>query len=172
MGGLSSNDTLATSNAAHMLLNFMGKNLLSQFVTSSTRTSNTGTRNILDLYIANYDNEIHSISTQKTPLSDHDIVSIGLSCDTRPHHRQCNTEFHIHSGFRAIDYENADYNKINSQLQDINWDILYSFCESPDDFSELFHLTILQICSIHTKPKLLTSSNPSKNLPLLKIVSD
>ena len=166
VGGLTLHDSgSATENNAQLLLDFMNLNLLSQFVTTTTRSSGTGTENTLDLYISNYSEDIHRVSTQKTPLSDHDIVSVVMSCSI-PASYDISSKIPP-SGFRKLDYFKADYTAMNAALLEIDWDLLYNMCDSLDDFSNLFHLTILQVCTIHAKLR-DTSHRSPKSSPFVR----
>ena len=64
--------------------------------------------------------------------------------------------------FRSLDLHRADYEKINSDLEKINWDELKELC-SPDEFPELLRLTILQVCMIHTPLKTTISNRQQLN---------
>ena len=67
------NRSISDQNSAKKLISFMERNLLVQLVTESTRKNNT-----LDLLLTNNEQAIHSVSTEKTQLSDHDFVNCSL----------------------------------------------------------------------------------------------
>ena len=46
----------------------------------------------------------------------------------------------------------ADFDQINTHLEEINWDELKAIC-SPEEFPELLRLTILQVCTIYAPAK-------------------
>lgn len=66
--------------------------------------------------------------------------------------------------FRSLNLQKADYAKINSHLESIDWDVLISMC-TPDEFPELLRLTILQVCTIYAP---LKSEQSNKVNPFLR----
>ena len=63
--------------------------------------------------------------------------------------------------FRSVNLHKADYEGINNDLSTVNWHELMSLCTDDDDgseFTELFKLIILQICLLHSPPKVTTQS--------------
>ena len=54
--------------------------------------------------------------------------------------------------FRNLNLYKADFNKINEQLQAIEWDDLKSICPL-EDYPELVKLTALQICEMYAPVK-------------------
>ena len=70
--GLSSD----TNSSANLLLNFLDKNGMGQFVNISTRKNN-----ILDIFITNMSELVLDVSAEDTMLSDHDLVTVTLGCD-------------------------------------------------------------------------------------------
>ena len=64
--------------------------------------------------------------------------------------------------FRALNFKKSDFTKIKNHLKEIAWDDLYQLC-SPEEFPELFKLTLLQVCELYTplkKPPNLSSRCP------------
>ena len=68
-------EKLCEQKCAETLLGFMQKNLLSQHVNENTRKN----KSILDLVITNNPESIHSVTVEKTNLSDHDIVTTRIT---------------------------------------------------------------------------------------------
>ena len=125
--------------SADVLLEFMSDNLCTQHVSLPTRMNN-----ILDLYISNSEDLVSHVSTRDTNLSDHRLVEISLS------YNPCSSSFSDppnfeSSSFRNLDFNKADFDKINGMLSETNWDLLINTCPQ-ESFPELFSLTVLQIC--------------------------
>ena len=76
-----------SNDAAEGLLHFMQDNFMSQYVNIPTRRNNSGSDNILDIFLNNAPNLVNHISTEETELSDHDIVNIDLTYNLcKPHY--------------------------------------------------------------------------------------
>ena len=152
-GGHSINENdNATSKLENMLFTFMDKNLLSQYVTQPTRG-----RNILDLFLTNNPNLVLQTQSEKTPLSDHNVVTIQTTYNISAKQVHKKPNFANHT-FRSLDLQKADFDLINSHLSSIDWDYLKSMCP-PDEFPELFRLITLQICMEYSPTKLEKSNN-------------
>ena len=117
----------------------MSENLCNQFIHEPTRLNN-----ILDLYISNGENYVSHVSTSETPLSDHRKVDILLSYNPCALSPPAPPDF-IEESFRSLDFNKADFVKINESLSEINWVNLMESC-SDEDFPELLNLTLLQAC--------------------------
>ena len=147
------NFSKATTECSKMLLSFMEKNLLSQYVDIPTRE-----HNILDLMLTNNSNLVSHVQSEPTKLSDHNIVTIhsrfSICSEEKPSIKL--PEPHT---FRALNFKKSDFTKIKNHLKDIDWDDLIQLC-SPEEFPELFKLTLLQVCELYTpikKPPNLTN---------------
>ena len=121
--------------SASLLRDFMSENLCNQFIHEPTRLNN-----ILDLYISNGENYVSHVSTSETPLSDHRIVDILLSYNPCPLRPPAPPDF-IEESFRSLDFNKADFVKINESLSEINWVNFMESC-SDEDFPELLNLTL------------------------------
>ena len=137
-----------------MLLSFMDNNLLSQYVLQPTRQ-----RNILDLFLTNNPNLVLQAKSEETPLSDHNVVSIQTVYNLSAKKANTKPNFRKHT-FRSLDLHKADFEKINSHLNTIDWDYLRDTC-SIAEFPELFRLIliVLQICMEYAPTKSHESSN-------------
>ena len=134
------------SQSEELLINFMDKNLLCQYIMQPTRERNT-----LDLFLCNNPNLVLQSKSTPTPLSDHNIVAVQTTYNIT--NLKVNPKPQIPADtFRGLNLQKADFDKINSQLDEINWDELKDIC-SPDEFVELLRLTVLQVCMIHSPPK-------------------
>ena len=84
------------------------------------------------------------MSVADTDLSDHRVIELYIShntcCATTP-----DPPNFIDSSFRSLDFEKADYPKINSLLGSVDWTTLWDTCDD-DTFPELFTRTVLEIC--------------------------
>ena len=145
-----------SSKAANRLLSFMEKHFLNQYISQPTRE-----KNILDLFLTNNCNLVLSSTSENCTLSDHNIVKVNTTYDIQsPSVKKIPK---IPEGtFRSLDLHRADYEKINSDLERINWDELKKLC-TPDEFPELLRLTILQVCMIYTPLKTTISNRRQLN---------
>ena len=135
-----------SSKAETLLLQFMQNNLLSQYVTQPTRQ-----RNILDLFLTNNPNLVLQTSSEETNISDHNIVSIQTTHQLAANKESSKPNFDDHT-FRSLNLQKADFEKINSQLSSIDWDLLKSI-STVEEFPELFRLTVLQVCMDNSPTK-------------------
>ena len=130
------------------------------------RTASADTANILDLVITNNTEIIKEVEISRTTLSDHDLVSVILSdnfqqCSKRSSHSKSNCHKPELSGFNAYNFLKADYDKINNDLQELNWDSIKQN-SSDETFPEVFHDTILSICAKYT-PLKQTHQKPKRS---------
>ena len=125
--------------SANILLDFMSENLCNQFIHEPTRLSNT-----LDLYISNAEDHVSHVSISDTPLSDHCKVEIFLSYNPCAISPPAPPDF-IEGSFRSLDFNKADFEKINEILLEIDWVNLMESC-SDKEFPELLNQTLLQAC--------------------------
>ena len=135
------------SESARLLLDFLDSNFLSQYVDKGTRLEN-----ILDLILSNSPHVIHEVSSSETSLSDHNIIDILLDPNNALSFVSTNKISNIPQGFRALDFSNASFKKINKKLSEIDWDLLAS-SHSHEEFPVVFNNTVLEICKQHCPPK-------------------
>ena len=108
-----------SSESARLLLDFLDTNFLSQYVDKGTRFENT-----LDLILSNSPHVIQEVSSSGTTLSDHNVVDILLDQNNALSFVSTNIKPNIPQGFRALDFSNASFKKINKKLSEIDWDHL------------------------------------------------
>ena len=124
----------------------MKDHLLSNYVDKPTRKNN-----ILDLFISNNSNLILNCDAIDTSLSDHRIIKLKTAYNIQSLPNKAKSPILPHS-FRSLNFNKADFSQINNHLQNINWEELQSHC-SLEEFPELFHLTVLQVCMLYTPIK-------------------
>ena len=136
--------SLGNRESATLLLEFMSKNFLIQVVDKPTRG-----RNVIDLILTNRPLYIAEIESEKTSLSDHNLVTALMCFDER----NLNPEIHVNTepeaSFRSLDIQKADIDAINEKLFGINLQELLAHCPVDEDGSslaELMCLTVLQVC--------------------------
>ena len=146
-----------SSSCENQLLCFMENHFLSQYVTEPTRG-----KNILDLFLTNNANLVlYSTAEDYKPMSDHNLVKVHTTYNMQL--SSVNKKLHIPDGtFRSLDLHRADYEKINSHLDTIQWDQLKELC-SLEEFPELLRLTILQVCMLYTPAKKYPSKRQQMN---------
>ena len=140
------NISLADRQAALALLNFAEESLLQQVILEPTRNNN-----ILDLEFSNNSDSIHSIAVAKTELSDHDVVSCTLLHPELllPSQTTERPVFSPSCPFADINFVSADWNAINTELHEVNWDAITDPSKDQDTAWKLFEDTIASICCKH-----------------------
>ena len=144
--------------SALLLSQFMENNFLTQVIDKPTRQNN-----ILDLFITNNSNIVLQTDTVDTSLSDHRIVEIKTTYNLLTTQAKNKPYFPEHS-FRSINFQKASYSDISAHLKTIDWEELKGLC-SPDEFPELFRLTLLQISMLYSPPK---SKQSNKSNPFVR----
>ena len=144
--------TVVKTSSAESFLQFLDSHFLSQIVDKPTRENN-----ILDLIITNSQNILQDVRSDKTILSDHNIVEVAVT----PNHclsyiNQSPIVKPPPQGFRALSLSQANFKKINQSLKNVNWSNLRSNCSS-EDFPEVLNQVVLEICSKYC-PKKSTSN--------------
>ena len=142
--------TCESPEATAHLLDFMGRNFLSQMVNKPTRENNT-----LDLIFTNKPQDVLNVTVEDTKLSEHRLVEalLGFNPTTRV---QATNPSPDPLSFRAVDIHQADYDAINSHLFQIDWKSLKENLHNDtcgDQFLELIRLTVLQVTLLHSPPK-------------------
>ena len=141
-------EAIAKSKSEKLLMKFMDKHFLSQYVDVKTRQ-----QNILDLCLTNNDRLVHHVTSEKHELSDHNVIEIII-----PHTEFSSSSTHQLStkeelqGFNAIDLFKANYDCISSDLDQIDWDTLW--CNSTlEEFPKVLQNTVLEVCQKHAPRK-------------------
>ena len=151
---------------AKRLLDFMAANFLSQVVNKPTRGNNT-----LDLVLTNCPNYICEVNSNKTPLSDHNMVTVTFSFNWRTSPASCNTaNTKDPFSFQSLSCYDGNFDKMNEDMKRIKWEELQELCNQAGDedgslFMELLRLTTLQIALLHCIKKKSTTFFPSRTKP-------
>ena len=159
-GGGTSDSNLS----AQCLLNFMSTYLLNQMVRVSTRGSNT-----LDLVLCNNERLVSDVTSEPTEMSDHDMVNVMLAFNPGMM-EEANASYLDEMSFRSLDFNRADFEKINTVLQNVDWQELRetnTFEEFPKEFTK----RVLAVCIENVprkrpptgKPKLYNSLRRKKS---------
>ena len=130
---IQSGGTLDSNLSAQCLLNFMSTYLLNQVVTVSTRGSNT-----LDLVLCNNERLVSDVTSEPTEMSDHDMVSVLLSFNPGLM-EEAHASYLDEMSFRSLDFNRADFERINDVLQNVDWCELRetsTFEEFPKEFTK------------------------------------
>ena len=140
------------NKCSEILLNFMAVNFLTQSIQHPTRVHNT-----LDLLLTNNSNAIIHTSAEDTSLSDHMLVSVEAKLRPTKNSVNSNKKPQPHS-FRNLRLHDANYDKINQHLSDIDWDQLRSGC-TQQEFPDRLYSTVLKVCELCCETKKVTNSN-------------
>jgi hypothetical protein len=153
------NRTISEQNSAKKLLSFMQNNLLVQLVTVPTRHD----KNTLDLLMTNNDQAIHSVTTEKTQLSDHDFVHSSLLYNFK--NSPCKPKNHDDkSGLDKINLNKADWDSIRGELGNTPWTNLLNSDDNIDQMFKTFESTITNVCTAHA-PEHKVSSHSKHHIP-------
>ena len=128
-----SGGTSESNLSAQRLLNFMSTYLLSQMVTVPTRGCN-----ILDLVLCNNERQISDVKAEATDISDHDMVIVLLSFNPGVM-EESHATYLDEMNFRALDFNQADFPRLNKVFEAIDWDELRdagTFEEFPAKFTD------------------------------------
>ena len=143
-----------TSNECS-LINFMNNHFLCQYINIRTRQSN-----ILDLCLTNNHYLVQHLISTKLEISDHNVVEITIP--------NCELTYCVDSslskvqrdkklkGFNALNLFKGDFSAISNDLEQINWDELWS-SSSLDEFPQLLSNTVLEVCRRHCPLKASTA---------------
>ena len=138
--------TSVTAASASTLLGFMSDYLLNQYVSSPTRGNN-----ILDLFITNVDNLVVNVSSYSTDMSDHNLVDVLISYNPMSL-SQCRINVFDKHEFRSLDFNQANFEKLNNQIRDIDWADMRDRC-TQEEFPELFTESLFSVCAACVPPK-------------------
>ena len=115
--------------------------------------------NILDLLLSNNDRLISHVTTKSTVMSDHDMVDVALTFNpTSAAHSHIN--LFDPNDFRSLDFQRANFDKLNESLGSVDWKDLRESC-SFEDFPALFTETVHRVCQSHVPLKKPPSGKPS-----------
>ena len=143
---------------AEALLNLAREFCLEQHINTPTRGDN-----ILDIVMTNDDNLIHTISVNKTNLSDHNIISLTTNIIT-------DTRFAAHAAKKPM---TVNFNKLNFFNDKISWEAIKKELDEVDWAPQLRDLDpeaqynkILKLCLDISKNHVpLRKSSSQKNNP-------
>ena len=139
-----------SSDSCDAMIDFMDQNFLSQMIREPTRENN-----ILDLIFTNKPQDIIECNIVDTQLSDHKMIELLLGYNPIHHSTEVPDEVDQYS-FRAVDFHKANYEALNSDLLEIDWENLKHLCTDDADgseFLELIRLLVLQLTLLHSPPK-------------------
>ena len=146
-------NTSVTAASATALLGFMSDYLLNQFVSSPTRGNN-----IVDLFITNVDNLVVNVSSYSTDMSDHNLVDMLISYNPMSL-SQCRINVFDKHEFRSLDFNQANFEKLNNQIRDIDWVDMRDRC-TQEEFPELFTESLFTVCAACVPPKKVGNGKP------------
>ena len=150
-----------SSASASLLLSFMSRNLLNQYILEPTRNEN-----ILDLFITNNDYLVTSVTSLKTDLSDHNMVDVLLSFNpTDSSHSPVKT--FNQNEFRSLDFTQTNSEMLKNKMSEVDWDSLRSSC-SFEEFPAIFTDTVFRICQQCTPYKKISHNGKPKSLNRLR----
>ena len=151
--------------------NFMSKHFLSQCIDKPTRGDS-----ILDVLLTNNCRAIGHVKSTNTCLSDHNLVEITLKYNpalgAKVHDSLPKWDPH---SFRGRNLDSADYEKMNGDFHEVDWDRMLSQCEEEHDgdkdgsyFVHQLRQSVLETCISHSElKKTPTARKVSKNKRVL-----
>ena len=153
--------------SAQTFLSFMDTHLMNQLVSEFTRDD----KSILDLVLTNNQQAVHSITVEKTQISDHDIVWTNLLY-TKLTKVSNPPKALPDSPLDSVNLNRADWDSIRNELSQINW-VDYLNDKNVEDTNSLIKQSLIDACCKHA-PKHPSKSTckfyiPPKRRSLLKI---
>lgn len=139
----------------------MSKHSLNQYILSPTRENN-----ILDLFITNNEYLVTNVSSATTDLSDHNMIDVMLSINPTDTERS-HVNLFDENEFRSLDFAKADFTKIQSKLNDIDWEELRRN-SSYEEFPHLFTDTLFKICKDCVPAKKISKTGKPRSLHALQ----
>ena len=144
-----------------LLLNFMSKHFLNQYVSSPTRGNN-----ILDLFLTNNEYLVTNVSSNITDLSDHNMVDVMLSFNPADSNRS-HLNLFDENEFRSLDFAQADFSEVREKLADVNWKELRQN-STYEEFPRLFTNVLFQICKDCVPVKKISKTGKPRSLHALQ----
>ena len=138
-----------TNSSCEMFLSFMETHFLSQYINENTRGSN-----ILDLFLTNDPSLFQLNKSQKTILSDHNLVTAFFSNPLiKPKNlNSCSGADNVES-FRSLNFSFINYDKVNEKLSSLDWTQIFDSCDF-EDFPKRLNEIVLSVCKMFcTKEK-------------------
>ena len=152
--------TTSPNLSTELFENFMAEHLFSQYVLQPTRNGNT-----LDLFLTTSAALVTHVDVSATDLSDHNMVEVYLSYN--PCHPNVNVPPSFEgASFRSLDFNRADFPRINTDIQDIDWETLLENT-GLENFPAAFSSRILAICKEHCPLKLPPKRQGSTKMRIL-----
>ena len=130
----------------------MNKFFLCQYVDVKTRD-----KNILDILLSNNDRLVQHVQSEKHEISDHNVVEIIIpnsELSAPPNHFSTPSKPEL-QGFNALDLSSANFENLLAELDEINWDTLWSN-STLEVFPKELQTTVLKVCKKHTPIKCLS----------------
>ena len=126
-----------------MLLNFLDRNGMAQFVDIPARLEND-TGNILDVCICNSSEYILHVETEETILSDHELVTFSLGTDFSP--AKLDEKQSRPFGFSSFSFRKSDFCRLNSYILNTDWNAVMQ--ENPESFPLRFLEILCFMCHL------------------------
>ena len=131
-------------DCAKVLIDFMEELFLTQLVDEPTRHD----KNILDLIITNNQESIHSVSVEKTKLSDHDMINVKLLNENIPKTFKVNNIHHPEHILDELNLQKAKWENICEEFRNVNWDQLLNE-NHVEEMCKTLENEIVRVCSKH-----------------------
>ena len=138
----------SSSSRGNELLEFIDYNFLTQVVNKPTRAGN-----VLDLVFTNVPRYVMEVTVKDTLASDHKLVEVQLGYNMVGNANEEALPPDPYS-FRAVDYHNADFEKMKLQLGEVQWEEMWDLCDGDlAKFLELMRLIVLQTTLLNSPLK-------------------
>lgn len=134
----------AETRQAEYFLNYTNTNLLTQVVDEATRKDS-----VLDLVLTTNSDIIHNTETEQILKSDHkmvkcDIIHTGLQRD-----KVEKVENKEKKPLDKLNIQKANWEEINKELSEVNWDSILDKSKSIDEIYSIFEKEVTEKCSKH-----------------------
>ena len=98
---------------------------------------------------------ITNIGSEKTELSDHNLIDIMFAWNPLISEESAIPKFDENS-FRSLDFSKADYDVLKQKLDEVEWPTMRNLC-SFEEFPALLMDTLFQICQSFVPQKRVPS---------------
>ena len=157
-GTMKTGKPTSENNCANMLVDFMNNNLMTQVVEEPTRSD----KSILDLIFTNNHQSVHSVTVEKTELSDHDLVSCKLLNSDFVKIFKPNNHYQPKHPLDDLNLKKANWTNIKEDFVSLKWEEVLGEYDVHGMCKRLVKI-IIDICEKHCEKH----SNLKKGMKLI-----
>ena len=127
---------------AKYFIDYTNNNLLMQMVQEETRQ-----QSIIDLILTTNEDMIHNIVTEKTKMSDHNIVRCNIIHTGLQRGERETKTFQEKKPLDKLDFNTANWEAINKDLEKLDWERILDKSKTIDELYNTFEEHVTSACS-------------------------